>query len=77
MAKPGARMTARRRASRTRRKPARYLTAVPPDLKRPTTVEAIVAAVKRESSDQLRLAVLIMLLVLIGTLGLSIGYLIA
>ena len=50
---------------------------MPPDLKRPTTVEAIVAAVKRESSDQLRLAALIMLLVLIGTLGLSIGYLIA
>ena len=49
---------------------------MPTDLKRPTTVEAIVAAVKRESSDQLRLAVLIMLMVLIGALGLSLGYLI-
>ena len=37
-------------------------------------LDAIVAAVKRESSDQLRLAVLMMLLVLIWALGLSIGY---
>jgi hypothetical protein len=46
------------------------------EYRRPTTVEAIVAAVKRESSDQLRLAVLIMLMVLIGALGLSVGFLI-
>jgi hypothetical protein len=52
------------------------LAAVPTDLKRPTTVEVIVAAVKRESEDALRLAVLIMLMVLIGALGLSVGYLI-
>ncbi len=44
--------------------------------RRPTTVEAIVAAIKHESMDRQRMAVLILLLVLIGTLGFSGGYLI-
>jgi hypothetical protein len=51
------------------------LDLVPADPTRPTTVEAIVAAVKRESQHGLRSAILIMLMVLIGTIGLSVGYL--
>jgi hypothetical protein len=58
------------------RRSARYLRAVSDHQRRPSTVQALVAAVKRESRDQLRMAMLILLLVIVGALCPSAGYLI-
>ena len=52
------------------------LDAVTDPMSRPTTVQALLGAIKRESADRLRATVLILLLLGAGSLGLAAGYLV-